>query len=193
MKKVEAVQFDYAHTQYLYYIPEVYHHCTLNNFDFYKQYKLVPILKNFIEGTAIKRGLYFFGSFGVGKSHLLVSLYRIIVSKEDDSSPDVVYYVSFENAIKELRSREKEYSQEYLELLCECGWLFLDDLSVVPIKDYSAEALRTIINSRYESKLPTCFAANLDPTSLENLHPHAGSRIRGMCEIVRIIGRDRRR
>ena len=193
MSKVEVVQFDYAHTLYLYYIPEVYHHCTLDNFDFSGQKRLVSIIKNFLDGTD-KNGLYLHGSFGVGKSHLLVSLYRVIVSREEDSSPATVYYVSFENAIRDLGVKERDYNQEYLEMLCECSWLFLDDLSVLaPLKDRSVEILRTIINTRYENKLPTCFAANLDPASLEGLHPHAVSRIRGMCEIVKVVGRDRRR
>jgi len=184
------MSFDLEHTPYLYYIPEIYHHCTLNNFDFTGQKRLVSILKKFVEGSGKRAGLYFYGGFGVGKSHLLVSLYRIKVSQMDDPSTDVVYYTSFEKLI-----REAKESSEVIEMVCETECLFLDDISAIPIRDQTSEILRFIINSRYESKLVTCFAANLSTKQLEQegLHPHAVSRVVGMCEVFKIVGSDRRR
>lgn len=194
MKKIESVQFDYPYTLYDYYIPEEYKNCTLNNFDFgTRKSNLIQSVKNFVEGIGSKRGLYFYGSFGVGKTHLLVALYRVVVSQENDSSPNMVYYTSFERVVREVKISSDE---EYLDILFECEWLFLDDISVVNLKkDNSSEILRSVINHRYESKLPTCFTSNLNLEKLEQsgLHPHAISRINSMCEILEIKGRDRRR
>jgi primosomal protein DnaI len=188
--KTEIAKFDYVHTSYLYYIPEIFHNCTLNNFDFSGQKKLSATIRNFVEGLSNKKGLFFWGSFGVGKTHLLVALYRVIVSKYEDCSPDEVYYTSFEKVVREIKSRSGE--EDFLDILCNTGWLFLDDISAVSIKDTNAEILRTIINSRYEGGLTTCFSSNLEPSKLEGLHPHAISRINGMCDVVKVVGKDRR-
>lgn len=187
-QKIEFAKFDYPHTSYLYYIPEIFHNCTLNNFDFSGQKKLIAIIRNFVEGVSSKKGLFLWGSFGIGKTHLLVALYRVIVSKYEDCSPDEVYYTSFEKAVREIKSRGSE--EDFLEVLCNTSWLFLDDISAVSSKD-SAEILRSIINSRYEGGLATCFTSNY-AASESGLHPHAISRINGMSEVVRIVGKDRR-
>jgi len=186
---------DYEHTPYLYYIPAKYHHCTLGNFDFKGQKKLEPILKNFIEGTGDRKGLYLHGLFGVGKSHILVSLYRIIVAREED--PSMAYYVSFEKVMKELYQRldAKESTSDYIEVLSEVEYLFLDDITAVTLRDYSLEILRKIINERYETDLATCLASQASLRKLVELGvaAHAISRIEGMCEVMQITGRDRRR
>lgn len=188
--------FEYEHTPYLFYVPEKYHHCTLNSFDFKGQKeKLQSLLKVFIEGTGERKGLYFWGGFGVGKTHLLVSLYRIIVAREED--PAVAYYISFEKVMKELYQRidTKESTSDYIDELCEVEYLFLDDITAVTLRDYPLEIIRKIINGRYETNLATCFASQSSLKQLAELGvaPHAISRIEGMCEIAQITGKDRRR
>lgn len=186
---------DYEHTPYLYYIPTKYHHCTLSSFDFRGQKKIEPILKDFIEGTGDRKGLYLYGLFGVGKSHLLVSLYRIIVAREED--PSMAYYISFEKVMKELYQRldAKESTSDYIDVLSDVEYLFLDDITAVTLRDYPLEILRKIINERYETDLSTCFAsqASLRQLAEWGVAPHAISRVEGMCELVPVIGKDRRR
>ncbi len=186
---------DYEHTPYLYYIPSKYHHCTLSNFDFKGQKSLEGILKNFIEANGERKGLYLYGGFGVGKTHLLVSLYRVIVARDED--PAVAYYISFEKVMKELYQRidAKESTSIYIDELSEVDYLFLDDITAVTLKDYPLEILRKVINERYENDLVTCLASQASLKQLVELGvaPHAISRIEGMCELVKVIGKDRRR
>ncbi|OGM08115.1 hypothetical protein A2Z67_03750 [Candidatus Woesebacteria bacterium RBG_13_36_22] len=192
-------ELNYKHTPYDnvdLFVPKVFSHCTLNNFDFHGQTCLTKIVRGFIEGDV--KGIYFYGGFGVGKTHLLVSLYRVIISKFDDSSPFSICYITLEDILKQLNRNmdNKEPTEEYLDVFCSAEFLFLDDITAVNLqKDYPMEILRRIINERYERDLRTCFTSNADLDSLEEigLHPHATSRIGGMCEIVEIVGKDRRR
>lgn len=203
LKKPFENQFlEYGHTNYLIHVPPMFHHCTLNNFDFSDQKpSLIKAIKNFLEGTGKKKGLFLYGSFGIGKTHLLVAMYRATVKKEEDPSESFAFFTSLENIMKEVfkridkKDRDLDSPAEYLEFLSEIQWLFLDDITATPLKDYTLEVLRKIINTRYEMQLPTCFAANSDLEQLvaDGLHPHAISRITGMCEVIKIQGRDRRR
>jgi len=187
----------FRHASYFYYIPIAYQHCMLDNFELLGKYE--KKLQNFLNETSSKQGLYLFGGFGVGKTHLLVSLYRIIMAKIEDSDSELnindIFYTSFEKILKELKQIKKEEEcQAYLDYVCNVRWLFLDDISAVLLKDVSADTLRTIINSRFEQKLPTCFTANVDIVGLVSvgLHSHAISRIQGMCELIHVTGEDRR-
>lgn len=187
-------EFIYPHTPYLFYIPSVYHHCRLDNFDFVGQKHLIKVIKKFLENKD-SMGLFLYGGFGVGKSHLLVSLYRIKIAQEDDASPAVVRFETFENIVKELRRIVKEEEKdEYFEELAETDDLFIDDITTLLPKE--TETLRRIINDRYENQKRTSFTSNHSLNTLvqeKYLHGHAISRLEEMCEIIEITGRDRRR
>jgi primosomal protein DnaI len=188
--------FEYHHTPYLFYIPKAFHHCTLNNFDFTGQKNLIKIIRGFVEGDI--KGLYLHGGFGVGKTHLLVSLYRIMVAKDEDVTD--IFFTSLEAVIKELQNRmdvkEKEKTtNDYVDFLCEVGLLFLDDITAANLQNpWTSEILRKIINGRYENELRICFSANAGLSELKEsgLHPHAISRITSLCEVVHVLGKDRR-
>ena len=187
----------YPHSNYLKFIPTRLQHCTLDNFDFSSQKdpeKLQELLTTFIEERNDKNGLYLYGTFGVGKTHLLISLYRVILAREQDVG--IVHFISCEKIIRDLFSRidRKETTGDYIDYMAKFDWLFLDDLTAMSLKEYPLEVIRQIINYRYEQNLPTCFSANasLDKLMDMGLHPHAISRIAGMCEVYFVEGRDRR-
>jgi DNA replication protein DnaC len=186
-------EFSYRHTPYLFYIPPKYHHCTLSNFDFHGDKAVAKTIKGFIEGDV--KGIFFYGGFGVGKTHLLVSLYRVMVAKEDDVSD--IFYTSLEAVIRELQNRmdTKESTNDYIDYLVDIDLLFLDDITAANLQNnWVVEVFRKIVNGRYENDLRTCFTSNAGPKALQelNINPHAISRIEEMCDIVKITGKDRR-
>ena len=193
-----SFEFNYRHTPYLFYIPAKYHHCTLNNFDFHSDKIVGKAVRGFIEGDV--KGIFFYGGFGVGKTHLLVSIYRVMVSKEDDISD--IHYTSLEAVMQKLQNLlaakenpEKETPNDYIDYLVDIDLLFLDDITAANFQDrWTNEVLRKIINGRYENDLRTCFTSNAGPKELMDigLHGHAVSRIEEMCDIVKIGGKDRR-
>jgi len=187
----------YLHSNYFQFIPKVFRHCTLDTFDFSTQKSqdvLINKLDNFIENKAEHKGLYFHGGFGVGKTHLLVSLYRIILAREQDIG--LVHYITCEKIIKDLFARidRKESTNDYIDYVSKFNYLFLDDLTAMSLKEFPLEVMKSIINYRYDHDLPTCFTANASLKGLLDIgvHHHAISRISGMCEICLIEGTDRR-
>jgi DNA replication protein DnaC len=190
---VDITEYPYT-LNYLFDIPEVYHHCTLENFDFsHQKPELKKMLEDFIEGAGGSRhGLYLYGKYGTGKTHIQVGLYRILVAMYEDIS-DIVF-TSFSGLVNEQKNLEN--ADEYLEILCTTKWLFLDDITEMNKKlaDLSKETLRTIVTTRYENTLPTCFSANSSPKNLQKLdvNPHVISRIQGMCQVYELQGHDRR-
>jgi len=180
-------KLNYYHTEFMRYIPKVYHHCTLSNFDLTGNHHAIKSIKEFIEGNL--SGLYLQGGFGVGKTHIAVSLYRILVAKLDESSPSEIFFTTYNQIIEDI---EKEKDDEITELLSECGILFLDDISTCQKKD--AEILRKIISGRYEHRGRLVVTSNIRIENLKEigLHLHAISRLQGMCSVVELKGYDRR-
>jgi len=186
-------ELNYRHTPYLFYIPPKYHHCTLNNFDFHGDKSLIKTIRGFVDGDV--KGIFFYGGFGIGKTHLLVSLYRVMVAKEEDVSD--IFYTSFETVIRELQNRmdAKESTNDYIDYLCDIDLLFLDDITAANLQNnWTVEVLRKIINGRYEGDLRTCFTSNAGLKELyaAGVHGHAISRIEEMCDIIKLTGKDRR-
>lgn len=184
-------KFDYLHTNCLIYVPEIYHHCRLDNFDYTGQPKnLHKLLQGFVEGDV--SGLYFCGGFGCGKTHLLVGLYRVMVARIDEVTPEQMCFSTFDGIIEDIKGGMAQV--DVVDFLVGCEVLFLDDITVVQNKE-DVEILRKIINGRYESKGRTTITANSNFQDLASmgLHPHAISRLSGMCDVVEIAGKDRRR
>lgn len=178
---------NYYHTTNLRYIPIIYCNCLLSNFDFTGNHHIIKPIKEFIEGNL--SGLYLQGGFGVGKTHIAISLYRILVAKLDESSPSEIFFTTYNQIIEDIK---KEKDDEITELLSECGILFLDDISTCQPKD--AEILRKIISGRYEHRGRLVVTSNIRIENLKEvgLHPHAISRLQGMCSVVELKGYDRR-
>lgn len=183
----------YPHSNYLAYVPDVYHHCRLDNFDFSQNKGLIKIVQGFI--TRKVSGIYFHGTFGTGKTHLAVSLYRIQVAQEDDSSPEIICFSTFEGVLEDMKYAEDPDS--IVDFLGKCETLYLDDITVAKKEDM--EILRKIINLRYETRSGESgrlvLTGNLDLKGLLEfgLHPHAISRFTSLCEVVEVKGLDRRR
>lgn len=189
---------EYPFNDYNFYLPLVYHHCTLKNFDFSgSNKKLLKIVESFVEGET--NGLYIYGGFGVGKTHLAVGLYKVLMAKLDETSPSFIFFTTFESLINELRGmgdteEGRHKKEDHLSMLCDCEVLFLDDITVCNKKE-DVEILRKVVNGRYELNGRTVFTANCDLFGLAEyikLHSHSISRIDGMCETIEIKGRDRR-
>lgn len=68
----------------------------------------------------------------------------------------------------------------------------IDDLAAGRINDWDAEALHSLIDTRWQHKRPTLLASNVDRLG-EVLGARAASRLADGATLVRFIGNDRRR
>lgn len=88
--------------------------------------------------------------------------------------------------------QEQETELEILDKFSNVDLLVLDDIGAEKTTDWSFQMLYILINRRYENMMKTIFTSNL---SLEQLaeklqDDRISSRIQGMCEIVKMSGKD---
>ena len=140
---------------------------------------------------AEKKGCYFYGTAGTGKTHLLYGLLKFLrisgYSCNIWNLPDQLAY--FRTKYSEKGGGEEDIDHE----LKEKGVLLIDDFGAEKQTEWNTEIMYRLINFRYENMLPTFFASNL---SIQELADRSGdrlaSRIVEMCEVVEIGGKDRR-
>lgn len=167
------------------------------------KYSIKPIYKNawlencndqiikFLDGTkkSEKQGLYIYGECGTGKTHSAYSIYRNFKLNKINCR--------IENTVELLRLFKKDFSDKYENnfetFLYYDGVLIIDDIGAERNSEFVDETLYHLINTRYEKLLPTFFTSNLSPKELaEKNGDRLVSRIIGMCNVVKLEGKDRR-
>lgn len=149
-----------------------------------------------------KKGLYFYGAFGVGKSRIAASIAQELVVHGVDSL--MIYVPMFMSEIKE--SIRDGMIQEKLDALKRATVLILDDIgaeSLTPwIRD---EILGAILQHRMVERLPTVFTSNYDLKELEDHLAYSNKggiehtkakrimeRILHSVEVYKVVGPNRR-
>ncbi|WP_221930152.1 primosomal protein DnaI [Melghirimyces algeriensis] len=126
-----------------------------------------------------KKGLYFYGPFGVGKSRIAGAMAQYLVQYGIDSL--MVYVPDFIREIKD--SIRDGMLSDKLETLKKATVLILDDIGAENITPWTRdEILGAILQYRMVYKLPTVMTSNLDLNELEN---HLGHSEKGGTERVK--------
>ena len=148
---------------------------------------------------AVKQGLLFMGSVGVGKTHLAVSIAKLL----KDRGFSCLFY-EFGALLRDIRDSYNPNTQSselsVLEPVLRTEVLVLDELGASKPTDWVRETLYHIINTRYNENRVTVFTTNFlderpDPRR-ETLEDRIGvsirSRLYQMCRTVVIRGDDYR-
>jgi DNA replication protein DnaC len=91
------------------------------------------------------------------------------------------------------KSDAETSEQELLEKYSNAKVLYLDDLGTEKPSDWAISTLFLLIDRRYSEMLRTVISSNLSLDQLaDRLDDRIASRIAGMCEVVRMEGKDRR-
>lgn len=145
-----------------------------------------------------RRGIYLHGDVGTGKTHLSYALKN---HWESTKKPDGQQRrAMFWNTTELLHSIRQDFDRPYGDkirseerILDFGGLLFLDDVGAEKMSEWVAETFYLIINHRYNRVLPTIFTSNLTIGDLaERIGDRTASRIAEMCDVVELIGNDRR-
>ena len=139
------------------------------------------------------RGLWLFGDVGTGKTSL-----AMLVSKAAlDAGRSVAIY-SMPRLLSDIKETYEDRSeQSYMELferVVGVDLLHIDDLGAEKRTDWVLEQLYSIINERWQEERSIIVTTNLiDVDELrEQIGPRTVSRLHEMCDLIPIMGRDRR-
>ena len=152
------------------------------------------------EYPAVQRGLLFMGSAGVGKTHLVVSIIKLLVEKGFGCR-----FYEFGSLLKEIQDSYNPISKsselKVLAPVFEAEVLVLDELGATVPTEWVRDTMYQIINKRYNDNKVTIFTTNyLDERRSEKeqiledrISPRLRSRLFEMCTNVVIDGEDYRR
>lgn len=131
-------------------------------------------------------GIMFYGSFGVGKTHLAAAIANSMIGKMS------VLYISAPDLLTEIRSNmNRQGNSDRMDLAKQAKLLILDDIGAEKPSEWVRETLFVLINHRYEHKLSTIFTTNCTLAELEErLGGRISSRIAEMCRCVKMNGDD---
>jgi len=135
-----------------------------------------------------KKGLYIYGKIGVGKTYLAIAIARHV-------SKNKFKFVNVKDILREFRMCESALNE--FNLMNDYTYkrhLVIDDLGVEKLTDYAYSIIYELIDKRTLYN-PEAFiiTSNLSPVLLKDkLDTRITSRIMEMCDIIELLGKDRR-
>lgn len=128
--------------------------------------EIIKKMRNFYDlytNNLSPKGIYLYGSFGVGKSYLIAALFNELAKKNIKSV--IVHVPELIRSIKE--SFDSDYSERF-ELLKNTPLLLLDDIGAEYLTAWGRdEVLEPILQYRMDQGLPIFFTSNYDMKELE--------------------------
>ena len=139
------------------------------------------------------KGLWLFGDVGTGKTSL-----AMLVSKAALEAGHSVAIYSMPRLLSDIKETYEERSdRSYMQLferLAGVDLLHIDDLGAEKRTEWVLEQLYSIINERWQEQKSVIVTTNLiDVDELrDQIGPRTVSRLHEMCDLIPIMGRDRR-
>lgn len=136
-----------------------------------------------------RKGIYLWGPIGSGKTYAIYAirkhLYEIGINCRVYSAPEMF------DMIRDDYDHKDSYNLSHI--LANRGVLIIDDLGTEKASEWVSETMFKIIDKRYREVLPTIITSNLELGELsERLGDRISSRIAEMCDVIKLVGVDRR-
>lgn len=136
-------------------------------------------------------GLFLYGSSGVGKSHLAISILKKLVT--DKNVEGLVAPMT--RVVRQLKPhRDQDWRSQREKRLFETELLVLDDLARSRTTDWVTEKIGQIIDERWLEQRPTIITSNYSFDELENFEADSPGwvpivdRLKEMCKKVIMSG-----
>ena len=134
----------------------------------------------------LERGLFMYGSVGAGKTHLLVAIMRKML-EAGVVSPSEVRFAPILELLEEVKRSWNSPDATSIERFKRVHALFIDDLGMEIIRDWTFQLFLSVISYRYNEDLPTFISSNLSERELLDRYGSAVfSRIAQMCRLVKL-------
>ena len=171
------------------------HHWTFEN-DNGSSPKLINTAKRYVNGwedmKSKKIGLCFFGGVGTGKTYAAACIANALIDKGNR-----VIMTDFSRIINTMQSFETKDKNAYIDNICTCDLLIIDDLGVERQSDYALEICEQVIDGRIKSGKPMILTTNIPLETLKNpsdmKYERMYSRILQMTVPVQSTGTDKRK
>ena len=136
-------------------------------------------------------GYLLWGAVGTGKSFFAGCIANALLEQEIP-----VRMTNFASILNDLNATF-EGRNEYIDRLCKCRLLILDDFGMERGTEYSLEQVYNVIDARSRSGKPLIVTTNLTLSQLQNpidtAHARIYDRVLNMCAPIRFIGESFRR
>ncbi|PLT32320.1 primosomal protein DnaI [Bacillus sp. V5-8f] len=164
--------------------------------------KATSFVEGYVQGKK-EKGLYLYGSFGVGKTYLLGAIANKLADKQISSL--IIYVPDF---IREIKSAISDNTlNDKIDMAKKAPILMLDDFGAETVSSWARdEVMGPILQFRMLEDLPTFFTSNFDFDGLQNhlTFSQRGEkeevkaarimeRIKYLAEPLRLSGENRRR
>ena len=113
------------------------------------------------KGTSPFRLLLLYGGHGNGKTHLAYAA-AVLRHNRGENVKYSIFAKMFLRMSHAMNGSGHESVADIISEMSECDFLVLDDLGAYKDSEWKDEVTETIINYRYENRLPTLITTNLD-------------------------------
>lgn len=176
------------------FVPESHVNCTLTFFDWEKKEALREMVSGIVDGKR-QKGMALIGDPGVGKTHLMVGMFKEMLSRGAMLGKDVLF-LSWSEFIQDLfDSMAVGVSPESILERVTVGVLLIDDIRPMGGKMWQ-DILRKLIEKLYDTEGLAVLSTNAnsieDLVKAWQLEDYWLSRLLARFEIVLVRGKDRR-
>lgn len=119
--------------------------------------------------------LVFLGTVGIGKSYFLSAYIHHLIEKKQSFRFFTEY--DFNGFMRDTIKKGWEYEHE-IKRICEAKYLILDDIGACQLTEFQKETIQTLIDIRYNLRLPTIITSNLFIKDMRSqISPRIASRL----------------
>jgi len=162
---------------------------TLEDFDWTGNELLEVAVRELVSLNQWERGLGLIGWTGVGKTHLLVALYKQRMWKYVyETQKQAPVWLSFYDL---LDLDEGKTKQIVSEILGTVGIVFIDDVWYSGQGEKEKELVKAIVYRCYDLNKVLCWSSNL-PVDRWDVDVRVKDRLREMCMVLEVFGESRR-
>lgn len=188
MGPAEALQWhrDTAEAVLAANVPRGYRTAAISDMDRRVRVEVTAWLRDHFADPEAYPWLLLAGLTGRGKSHLGWAVLKTVVRQAADRGRHPVFrFVNQESFNDELRIKPDNSHAYALRKYLDADWLYFDDIGAGRPTEFNTEGTLTVINHRYENRLPGIYTSNLGKSELTEL---MGSRVYSrLAESARIV------
>ena len=156
---------------------------------------LIKNAKRYVDGWEDMKsknvGLCFFGSVGTGKTYAAACIANALIDKGIR-----VIMTDFSRIINDMQSYDTKDKNAYIDNICGCDLLILDDLGAERQSDYALQICEQVIDERSKNEMPLILTTNIPLETIKNppdvKYARIYSRILKFTVPVHSTGKDKR-